>query len=76
MHRPSLAEARDLARQALKDAVAGIDPAAKKKADRTALTLKGPVEHYVTEYAKPNKRSWKTDQRLLTVNLVPEPAAV
>jgi integrase len=67
-----LAEARELARQALRDAAVGIDPAAKRKADRSALTFKGLVERYVAEYAKPNKRSWKKDQRLLTVNLVPE----
>src|SRR5215472_1178065 len=67
-----LVEARELARRALKDAAVGIDPAAKKKADRAALTFKRLVERYVAEYAKPNKRSWKKDQRLLTVNLVPE----
>jgi len=67
-----LVEARELARAALKDAEAGKNPAARKKEERGAVTFKGLVDRYIAEYAKPNKRSWKKDRRLLTQNMVPE----
>jgi integrase len=67
-----LVEARELARDALKAAAGGRNPGARKKEERGAVTFKGLVDRYVTEYAKPNKRSWKKDERLLIRNLVPE----
>jgi integrase len=67
-----LVEARELAREALKEAASGKNPATRKKEERGALTFKGLVDRFIAEYAKPKKRSWKKDQRLLTRNLVPE----
>src|SRR4051812_24533832 len=52
-----LAEARDLARDALKAAARGEDPAQGKKKDRAAPTFKELVDRYIEEYAKSRKRT-------------------
>jgi integrase len=67
-----LVEARELGRIALKDAAVGKNPAVTRKQERGALTFRGLVDRYIAEYARPKKRSWKKDQRLLMRNLVPE----
>jgi integrase len=67
-----LVEAREQARDALKAATRGVDPAAKKHRDREAPTFKKLVDDYIEQYAKPNKRTWKKDERLLGRNLVPQ----
>jgi integrase len=66
-----LADARDRAREALRAAAIGDDPAAQKYRDREAPTFKDLVDRYINEYAKPRKRTWKKDKRLLESNLVP-----
>jgi integrase len=66
-----LADARERARAALKAAANGDDPTAPKYRDREAPTFKNLVERYIEEYAKPRKRTWKKDKRLLESNLVP-----
>jgi integrase len=66
-----LADAREKARDALKAAANGDDPGARKHRDREAPTFKQLVDRYVEEYAKPNKRTWQKDRRLLENNLVP-----
>jgi integrase len=66
-----LADARERARAALRAAANGDDPAAQKYRDRTAPAFKSLVERYLVEYAKPRKRTWKKDKRLLESNLVP-----
>jgi integrase len=66
-----LADAREEARQALKQASKGIDPAASKKQSREAPTFEQIATRYVAEYAKLEKVTWKKDERLLTRNLVP-----
>jgi integrase len=66
-----LVEARERARAALKAAASGNDPAAQKYRDREAPTFKNLVDRYIEEYAKPRKRTWKKDKRLLEGNLVP-----
>ena len=66
-----LADARDQARAALREAAAGVDPSVKKARDREAPTFKGLAERYIEEYAKPRKRTWQKDRRLLDSNLIP-----
>jgi integrase len=66
-----LADARDQARAALRDAAAGVDPSVKKERDREAPTFKRLTDRYIEEYAKPRKRTWKKDRRLLDNNLIP-----
>ncbi len=66
-----LAEAREQARDALKAAGRGDDPAIKKHRDREAPTFKQLADRYVEEYAKSKKRTWQKDRRLLDNNLIP-----
>jgi integrase len=66
-----LAHAREKARDALKAAGNGNDPAARKHCDREAPTFKQLADRYIAEYAKPRKRTWQKDQRLLENNLIP-----
>jgi integrase len=66
-----LADAREKARDALKAAGNGNDPAAQKHRNREAPTFNKLVDRYIEEYAKPRKRTWKKDQRLLEKNLIP-----
>ena len=66
-----LVDARELARDALKSAARGHDPGLKKDRDREAPTFKQLADRYVEEYAKPRKRTWQKDQRLLEKNLIP-----
>jgi integrase len=66
-----LAAARELARDALRAAGAGDDPAAAKQRNRQAPTFEQLAERYIEEYAKPKKRTWQKDRRLLYRNLVP-----
>jgi integrase len=67
-----LADAREKAREALKAAQRGDDPTIKKNRDREAPTLKQLADRYIDEYAKPNKRTWQKDRRLLDKNILPE----
>jgi hypothetical protein len=66
-----LVEAREQARDAMKAALRGDDPAVKKHRDREAPTFKQLADRYVEEYAKPKKRTWQKDRRLLDNNLIP-----
>ncbi len=66
-----LAEAREKAREALKAAARGDDPATQKNRDREAPTFKQLADRYIEEYAKPKKRTWRKDRRLLDNNLIP-----
>ena len=47
------------------------DPTLQKKADRTALTFKDLADLFIQEHAKPKKRSWKEDERILTKYFAP-----
>ncbi len=42
------------------------DPSLQRKADREALTFRELADLYIEEHAKPKKRSWREDQRILT----------
>ena len=67
----SLADARDRSRAGLRTAAAGDDPAQAKRTQRDALTVGELAERYLVEYARPRKRSWKEDRRLLTHAVLP-----
>ena len=61
--------------KALKLAVAvidGDDPASAKRANREAMTVAELGALYLAKYARPNKRSWKEDERILKVEVYPK----
>jgi hypothetical protein len=66
-----LADAHEQARAALKAAARGDDPGLQKGRDREAPTFKQLADRYIEEYAKPRKRTWPKDRRLLDNNLIP-----
>lgn len=72
----SLAAAREAAQGARNKVRQGIDLSAEKQRARAASELMPTVESFATEYieryAKPNKRSWSEDERLLQREVVPE----
>lgn len=61
----TLKAARDKALDALRDAMAGIDPASDRKQSRQAPTFGYLADEYFEKYAKPNKRSWRKDERAI-----------
>ncbi|HXP77462.1 MAG TPA: tyrosine-type recombinase/integrase [Stellaceae bacterium] len=67
-----LAEARDKAKDALRAAEKGIDPAEPVRKARRADTVKELAERFLEEYAKKRKRSWHTDERIIERDIVPE----
>lgn len=74
--RMSLADARQ-AVEAAKDAVEhGTDPAdahmAEKAAERAAMTVKALMDEYIELWAKPRKRSWKEDERMILHDILPK----
>ncbi len=68
-----LAAARDAARLALLDVSRGNDPAAQRAASRgdRLQTFAGLAEEYLDRHARRHKRSWRQDERLLTVEVLP-----
>jgi hypothetical protein len=68
----SLADARELAREALLKVAKGGDPVLEKRAARNVLTFGELADRYLEEHAKPNKRSWEEDQRQLDSSLLPK----
>ncbi len=60
-----LADARAQAKEALATVVGGGDPAMAKKADRSAISFGELADDYIERHAKPNKRSWRDDKRML-----------
>jgi integrase len=67
----SLADARKLAREAQRSVRLGIDPAATKKTERLADCFAELAEHYLERYAKPRKKSWREDARIIANKLNP-----
>jgi len=65
------ADARGAAKDALRAAEKGIDPAAPKRQEWRAETFKQLADLYLDQYAKKRKRSWKTDERIIRRDLVP-----
>ena len=66
-----LADARELAREALRSARLGSDPAANKKQERAAKTFADLAGQYIELYAKQRKRTWREDDRIITNKLNP-----
>lgn len=66
-----LGAARDMAKDALRAAEKGVDPAAPKRNERHAESFKELAARWLEEYAKKRKRSWKADQRIIKRDLVP-----
>ena len=67
----ALADARAEARAALVAAQKGGDPAYEKRASKKAETFTQLADLYVQEYAKPNKKSWRLDEKALHRDVVP-----
>jgi len=68
----SLADARDLARDAQRDVAKGGDPVLHKRAAREVLSFGQLAREYIEHHAKPNKRSWAEDERQLESSLLPK----
>jgi integrase len=66
-----LADARERAREAIRSASKGEDPAAEKKQSRKAETIGDLATDYIERYAKRHKRSWKEDDRILRAEILP-----
>jgi integrase len=69
-----LASARIRVAKARKKITEGIDPGSvmvqTKAADRSAPTIKNLAEEYIEKWAKPRKRSWKEDERILFKDVI------
>lgn len=66
-----LGKARDEAKDALRAAAKGLDPAATKKAERRAETFREVAGEFIERYAKREKRSWRKDQVRLDRDILP-----
>ena len=66
-----LARARELARAALAEAALGGDPALKKVARRRALGFAELADEYLELHARPNKKTWREDERRIRRTLLP-----
>jgi integrase len=73
----TLTEARMKAGEVSEQAALGIDPRQQKAAEkaanrlRQANTVGAVADLYIEKYAKPRKRSWKEDQRILNTYVRP-----
>jgi integrase len=71
----SLAEAHEAHAVAKKKVEKGIDPGAEavteREEERQAPTVATLVEEYLEKWAKPRKRSWREDQRILQRDVLP-----
>lgn len=66
-----LADARQKAKEVLYDVARGNDPHAAKQARRRAETFEELAEEYLERHARPRKKSWKEDERLIEKELLP-----
>ncbi|MGO9268322.1 MAG: tyrosine-type recombinase/integrase [Candidatus Binataceae bacterium] len=67
----SLADARDVAKRALRDAQLGADPATDKQQAKDADSFWELAQLYLARHAKMNKRSWSEDERIIEHDLLP-----
>jgi integrase len=71
----SLADARRLHRGYLKMLEGGKDPALTKRREqaeaRDSITVQDLIKEYLEKWAKPRKRSWQADERLLNKDVKP-----
>jgi integrase len=70
----TVAEAHAAYGKALADLEKGIDVGANlviaNKENRNALTVSDLIQEYIEKWAKPNKRSWKEDSRILNKDVI------
>ena len=64
-----LAQARSLAREVLRGAADGNDPAEAKRRERSAMRFGELCELYLAEHARLKKRSWQEDERIVRKEL-------
>jgi integrase len=62
-----LADAREEAEKLLARVALGEDPAAQRRSAQDAPTFGDVVREYLERHAKPRKRSWREDERILRV---------
>ena len=67
----SLADARQKAKSLMSQVVQGVDPAAVKAAEQCAETFTELAAEYLERHAKPRKRTWREDERILKRELLP-----
>lgn len=72
----TLAEAHQAHGEAMKKLEQGIDPGveavAERAEDRQAPTVAVLADEYLEKWAKPRKRSWREDERILKKDILPE----
>jgi integrase len=68
----ALSDARTLAAEAMLAVARGQDPAAEKKAERSAGTFGELAEKYVEQYAKKHNKSWKQADALVRRFAIPK----
>jgi len=66
-----LAEARQLAKDALREIAHGRNPAEQKKAARLAETVSDLADLYIEKHARPNKKTWQTDYQVVNRDIKP-----
>ncbi len=66
-----LAQARNKAKEVLGRIATGGDPQVQRQADRAAETFGELAAEYLERHAKPKKRSWKEDERIIGAELLP-----
>jgi integrase len=74
--RMTLADAHKAHGEAMKKLEQGIDPGAEtvaeRRENREAPTVADLAEEYLAKWARPRKRSWKVDKRVLEKDVLPE----
>lgn len=68
----TLADAREEARKGLREVARGKDPAEAKQVARDADSFGELAAKYIEDHAKPRKRTWKDDERLLNAEVLPK----
>jgi integrase len=66
-----LADAREMAGEAMLAVIKGKDPAAEKKAERSKGTFEELAAAYVEQYAKIHNKSWKQAEALIRSHALP-----
>lgn len=67
----SLADARGRAAEVMRDVFRGIDSAAVRFEERQAESFAELAAEYMERHAKPKKRTWREDERILNRELLP-----
>jgi len=67
----TLVQAKQLATQKLAEIATGINPAEQKRAERLKIGFKEFCHVYIERHAKPNKKTWKEDDKYLNKIIIP-----